>query len=264
MTPHQFTIVCATFNCGTKLQRTINSILSQDYLNYELVIIDGGSTDNTINIISKTKDNPRISYVSEPDLGVYDAMNKGIQRAQGRYLFFIGGGDELAPGSLTHINQILDQTGNQPTMIYGDVIFGANGPRYDGPFSKLKLCQHNICHQAIFYSADIFRLVGNYNLKYRILADWEFNMRCFGHSQIKKQYTPYVIAIYEAGGMSIVGDTIFTKDLKSVVRKQLGLTAYITWQTKLEAYRLISKLPLSLIKILGKIKDQLKQLLKTN
>ena len=184
---------------------------------------------------SKIRDS---SYSEYPDKGIYDAMNKGIEKARGRYVFFLGAGDILLPGALQQISRHLPD--RDDALVYGNVSMGMNGSIYDGKFTKLKLCIRNICHQAIFYGRDVFKLVGNYNLKYRILADWAFNLKCFIDSRISTRFAPVNVANFEGSGVSGGGDAVFEADKMSLIRTSLGKTTYERYRMHLWKEQLVS------------------------
>jgi len=216
-----FSIVTATYNCKEKLDRTITSVLSQSFKNLEYILVDGASCDGTFEWLARVTDR-RVKAFSEPDDGVYHAMNKGLQRARGEYVFFLGAGDELLPGALAKISQHLPK--GELAMVYGDVLISEK--IYDGRFSKLKMCHQNICHQSIFYNRQVFYALGGFNLKYRALADWEFNIRCFGNERIRTSHVPITVAIYEEGGLSSRGDEQFHADKRSMIWRHFG---WRTW-----------------------------------
>lgn len=190
----------------------------------EYVVVDGASTDGSLEIARSLKptENIAVKIVSEPDGGVYEAMNKGVKLAKGRYLYFLGAGDTLHPGSLQEVQRRLPF--HDCGFLYGDVIY--KGERYDGIFDRAKLSHQNICHQSIFYGREVFGLCGEYNLRYRRLADWEMNMRCFSDRNISKSYMDFVVANFEEGGMSHLGDTEFDRDQLDLIRRYLGLQCY--------------------------------------
>jgi glycosyltransferase involved in cell wall biosynthesis len=198
-------VITTTFNSGEKIAATVDSVLSQRKDLYEYLVIDGGSTDGTLAHLSAQ--GPALRYLSEPDEGIYDAMNKGIRLTSGKFLYFIGAGDRLLPGVLeavaAEISNLPDQSqALQPNFLYGDVDWSIFKRPYDGRFDRSKLLRRNICHQAIFYQRSVFERVGLYNTKYRLLADWEFNIRCFNDRGIRKRYIPLRIAAFEGGGKS--------------------------------------------------------------
>ena len=97
-----FSIITPTYNCIEKIKLTLDSVISQSFVELEYLIIDGLSNDGTGEFISKIKDQ-RVRILSEPDMGIYDAMNKGVRMARGKYLLFLGAGDCLCPDVLQEI-----------------------------------------------------------------------------------------------------------------------------------------------------------------
>ena len=205
MNPPLISVITPTFNSGAKIAATVASVLSQRKGLYEFLVIDGGSTDGTLAHLRAQ--GSALRYVSEPDEGIYDAMNKGIRLTSGKFLYFLGAGDRLLPGVLEAVAAEIrklpcqGQT-SQPTLLYGNVDWSSYSRPYDGRFNRSKLLRRNICHQAIFYQRSVFERLGFYNTKYRSLADWEFNIRCFNDRGIRKRYIPLRIADYEGGGKS--------------------------------------------------------------
>lgn len=193
-----FSIVTASFNPGPKIEKTINSVLSQDKDLFEFILIDGASTDGSLSVVEKYAEN--IKLISEADEGVYDAMNKGIDLATGKYLYFLGAGDSLKAGILTKIERLLPH--GELWFIYGNVYMIDQGVIYDGEFNLAKLKKRNICHQAIFYERTIFDVVGKFDTRFKVLADHAFNLKCFFNNRIQKKYIAYVIANFEGGGIS--------------------------------------------------------------
>jgi glycosyltransferase involved in cell wall biosynthesis len=197
---------------GHELGGALDSIRKQAFTDYEIVITDGGSTDTTAEVVRNASDLP-IRFVQEPDTGVYDAMNKGIKLAQGQWLYFMGADDRLHEGVLAAV--VPQFTDGALDVFYGDVILTSSGSRYDGLFDLDRLLyKKNICHQAIFYRKSVFDRIGNYNLKYKIWGDWDFNIRCFKHTDFKIAYVDVVVAIYnDQSGVSFVYDEVFCREL---------------------------------------------------
>lgn len=193
----KLSIIIPTFNSEKVLAAAINSVLSQSFTDFELLIIDGLSTDNTLAIARGYADS-RIKIISEKDKGIYDAMNKGIERASGEWLYFLGSDDVLfSPKSLENVFRKYNLSARK--MVYGNVQFKLSKAVYDKKFSYFKLYDKNICHQAIFYRKEVFEQAGNYQIQYKALADWVFNMKCF-NLQIPKLYINELIAIYNEDG----------------------------------------------------------------
>lgn len=197
-----FSVIIPTYNCGEKLAKTLNSVLAQEGAGYEILIADGASGDDTTSIIRCYAERypSTIRWTSRKDVGVYDAMNQGLDMAHGEYLYFLGAGDTLRSGVLKRVGEVAAR--NAPALIYGNVFWVSRGLVYDGEFDRLKLVRRSPCHQAIFYHRTIFDRLGKFDLRYRINADWVFNMRCFRSEAIPKIYIDLIIADYEGGGLS--------------------------------------------------------------
>lgn len=179
-------------------------MIDQSFKNFEIIIIDGLSTDSTLNIACSFEDD-RIKYISEQDKGIYDAMNKGIELAAGEYLYFLGSDDTL------YDNYVFEKValalkrsfsvvlyGN--VKINGDAGWASDKQIYDGEFDTSKILKKNISHQAIFYKKEI--LEGEkFNIAFKICADYDLNLRLF--SRYKFQYDDLIVATFNGGGKSV-------------------------------------------------------------
>lgn len=231
-----FSIIIPTYNCNELLIETLNSILKQDKGLFECIIIDGNSKDNTINTILdyKRKYLDNISYISEPDTGVYDAMNKGIDLSNGEYLYFIGAGDTLVDDCLTKVASKLKFN---LEFVYGNVFNMKRRIIHGGSFDIKKISICGICHQAIFYKKEIFNVVGKYNLKYRVFADAELNIRCYGKKEISKNFIDVLVCDYMGNGISDqVIDLPYFEDYKKNIINNLGGHYYTEYYIKSGQY----------------------------
>ena len=219
----KISVVTVCYNAEKTIEATIKSVLNQSYCNVEYIIIDGGSTDGTIEIIKKYSD--KVTYwISEPDNGIYDAMNKGISMALGDFILFIGSDDTIFDCNvLLNVANFIGN--NRNSVFYGDVILSPKDIRYAGRFSKWTLVQKNICHQAIFYPTDILKN-NLYDLRYRSFSDYNENMILWGKG-IPYTYMPLIISKFKTGGVSAKGDEEFETQRGRIIRNSLGLTAYI-------------------------------------
>ncbi len=226
-----FSIIMATYNCGEKIEDTLQSIFSQNKELFELIVVDGASTDNTLECLNKYEGS--LTLISEKDDGIFDAFNKGIDLAEGKYLYFIGAGDRLQPGILERVKEFLPI--ETPTLVYGKCYF-VKRKGFDGrKFSSSDFTWTNICHQGEFYHRSIFDIIGKYDLRYKIFADWMLNLKCFLHQGINERYVPLYIADYQEDGLScdLNTDPAFKKDFPRFVKKELGIKAYIICQAKM-------------------------------
>jgi glycosyltransferase involved in cell wall biosynthesis len=216
-----FSIIIPTFNSAKTLAKCLESIKIQEFKDYEVVVIDANSTDSTIEIIKYFAgrfDNFR--WLSESDNGVYDAMNKGVRIANGEWLYFLGSDDELFDSSVfSVVTQKIYL--KRPRIVYGNVLIIGNcgwandGQTYNGKFSLQNIVFSNICHQSIFYHRTVFQKVGYFNLKYKICADYDFNIRA--SAIYKFSYCDLVIAKFRGGGLSASKDILFRNDFQKIV-----------------------------------------------
>ncbi|BDX30452.1 PGL/p-HBAD biosynthesis glycosyltransferase [Mycobacterium antarcticum] len=213
-----FSIIVPTLNVAATLRACLDSIGSQSCRDFELLMIDGGSSDATLDIANSyvAAFDGRLVIHSESDEGAYDAMNNGVAKARGAWTFFLGGDDTLyAPETLAKVADLMGELGSGVDLLYGDVILRSNSSRYAGVFDLDRLQFHqNICHQAIFYRRELFATIGPFNLRYPIWADWDFNIRCFSNPALSIRYMDLVIANFnDVTGLSQVADEEFKKRL---------------------------------------------------
>ncbi|OSC39383.1 glycosyltransferase family 2 protein [Mycobacterium decipiens] len=216
-----FSIVIPTFNVASTLRSCLDSITGQTHRDFELVMVDGGSTDRTPDIANRYAPSlgKRLVIHCGPDEGPYDAMNHGVRLASGTWVLFLGADDTLyEPDVLGQVASFIAE--HQPSdLVYGDVIMRSKRSRYAGAFDVDRLLfEQNICHQAIFYRRELFASIGPYNLRYRLWADWDFNIRCFSNPALVTRYMDIVVANYnDTSGLSMKEDEEFKKRLPRFV-----------------------------------------------
>ena len=225
-----FSIILPAFNAAPDLKRSLASVLAQRDAAFEIWVIDGASTDGTRALLESYGD--QIRWISEPDGGVYDAMNKGIARARGEFVYFLGAGDLMRPDVLSQLAPHARAL-RQPALLYGDVWLCAENERFGGPFSPAKLRSWNPSHQAIFYGRAVFDRLGLYDARFPTAADYAFNLACWGDDEIIKEYVPLVIADYQGGGLSArAPDAAFERAKLRLIGRHLGRRNY--WLRRLE------------------------------
>ncbi len=220
--PPLFTVVIPTFNSELQLNIALKSLENQSFKNFEVLIIDGESSDNTLEIANDYKNRiEHLVIISERDNGIYDAMNKGIDKANGEWLYFMGSDDWLVDNDvLQKISICLKE--DSVDVLYGNITSPRFGGIYDGVFTPKKLMTKNICHQAIFINKRVFKLIGNFNLKYKSHADWDHNIKWFLSPDISIKYIDLVIANYADGGYSSRNDDLVFKEF---LRKKFPLVS---------------------------------------
>ena len=217
----KFSIIVVCLNPGEKLRQTLESILSQTYTDYEIVIKDGGSKDGSIDGLREDvrfSQNPRIKLYVEKDVGIYDAMNQAVAHAEGDFILFLNCGDifyrdtvleETACYALKCVNTGGEQqeksakTSLNYLVLYGDTYSEKNGVVIaSAPEISGFTCYRNIpCHQSCFYAARLCK-EKPYDAAYRIRADYDHFLWCYYVAKAKMQHMGFPVASYEGGGYS--------------------------------------------------------------
>lgn len=239
----KITIITATYNASSSISNTIESILKQTYKNVEYIIVDGKSTDNTIDIIKKYE--PlflgRLKWLSEKDAGIYDAWNKAINISTGEWIGFVGGDDTLYPtaleeyvkninGSTSPINYIsskIELIGNQSITL-----------RTIGECWSKKMLIHNvIAHVGSLHHRSLFDKFGLYSLKYNICSDYDFLLKCYDN--IVPGYFCSITARMSTGGISNSAgyQTLKeTRDIKLFYKKREAILCYFDFYISIIKY----------------------------
>lgn len=202
-----FSIITVSFNSSATIEETMLSVLNQTFSDLEYIVIDGASTDGTVEIIRRyekifAEHNRQFTYISERDKGIYDAMNKGIQRARGNWIGIINSDDFY---ELNAAEQVSNYIKLQPEteLVHGNLrFFDENGTeRVEKPNADLSLLSQTmtIFHPAVFVKREAYQRFGNFNLRYRLCADWEMVLRLF-KAGLKFGYLDAVLANFRAGG----------------------------------------------------------------
>ncbi|NDP22033.1 MAG: glycosyltransferase [Paludibacter sp.] len=198
-------IITINFNNALGLNKTIESVKSQTFTDYEYIIIDGGSSDDSVEIIENFSklSKQSILYVSEQDKGIYNAMNKGIKLAQGDYCLFLNSGDILYDENVlanAFSNEIIAD------IVCFDAMFVLNGVeelhKYPDEISFNYLYHGSLCHQSLLYKRVLFTQFGNYNENYKIVSDWELNIRFLINNNCTYKHFNFIFVKYGLDGIS--------------------------------------------------------------
>ncbi len=216
------TVVIPSFNSAATIRECLSSLAGQDFIDFEVVIMDNNSRDQTVQICLEFDMQPGLLRVnSEKDNGIYDAMNKGIALAKGEWVYFMGADDELYEKN-TLKDVALYLTADHD-IVYGDCLWVPEGKPERGEWTPEVFIQANINHQRIFYRKTLFGQYGNYNTDYKIASDHELNIRFFCNGNIRKKYIPHIISKYHSGGFSANKlDEKFWQDWETIVLKNFG------------------------------------------
>jgi glycosyltransferase involved in cell wall biosynthesis len=227
------TIITITYNAEQFLERTIQSILAQTDQDFEYIIIDGKSKDGTLQIAEKYKNRVN-KLISEPDKGLYDAMNKGLKNASGDFVWFMNAGDEI--NDKETVSRIAQSVTQQTDILYGDTYFVNNEGEIQGLRSEItphRLPKNLkwqdmklgmlVCHQAFIARKSIAPLYMKNNLS----ADVDWEIECLKRAKEVK-YLDFVVAKYLTGGVSNQQLKRSLTDRYEVLKKHFGLMGAIS------------------------------------
>lgn len=196
-------VITVCYNCESDIENTLKSVIHQTYSDFEYIIIDGNSTDNTLEVIKQYSDN--LDYiVSESDNGIYNAMNKGLDICSGDYVLFVNCGDQLFNERV--LENLISKTNGQD-IIYGDLILDfANGvqTRVTQPavVNKYYFIYQTILHPASLVKRSVFQLYGKFREDYLISGDFEFFLRVVFKPDVSLIYLSSVISVFDMNGIS--------------------------------------------------------------
>lgn len=194
------TIITAIFNAAPTLTHCIESVLNQDYPHIEHLLIDGGSTDGTLDILASYGD--RITWISEPDRGIYDAWNKGIARATGEWIAFLGADDAYLPGAISAYMTACAHSDADYVSSFVRWVPAQGNPRIRGGPWQWPAFQRYMttAHVGSLHRTSLYRRYGTYDLSYKIVGDYELLLRpC---DQLRTVFVPVLTAEMQAGGIS--------------------------------------------------------------
>jgi glycosyltransferase involved in cell wall biosynthesis len=234
---NKISVITINYNDKKGLKKTIDSVVSQTFKDFEFIIIDGGSNDGSVSVIEENKD--EISYwVSEPDSGIYNAMNKGIKAATGDFVIFMNSGDCFY--SNTVLEEVLPDLQDDFDIYYGDCyrVTGNNLKKWAFP-EKLSFSffySSSLSHQSTFIRRKLFYKFFMYNENFRIVSDWEFFIYA-----ICKENTPYkhldkVISNFDFTGISS------NKNNKEIDKTERVITLKEFFPSFIDDYKDVSEL----------------------
>jgi len=198
------TIITVNYNNAEALEKTIASVIRQNYNHIEYVVVDGDSTDNSVDVIKKYETAITV-WKSEKDTGIYNAMNKGISLATGDWICFLNSGDIFPDNeSITKVADEINRDNENPDIVYGDIFLEkGDGTLMEKPAKEpCNLHRMFFCHQSAFVKTDILRKY-LFDERYKLSADFKFFKRCYYEGR-KFKHLHFPVVIYDRSGISNV------------------------------------------------------------
>jgi glycosyltransferase involved in cell wall biosynthesis len=231
-----FTIVTASFNAAATLGNAIESVARQSFRDFEYLVLDGGSSDTTLEILEQR--NAQIDrWISEPDAGIYDAWNKAVGLARGRWIAFLGADDEYLPDALANYAQFLvaeeaegaaglQYVSSRVNLTRGSRVLGTVGSAWSWPgFSSYML----VAHVGSLHHRSLFEQYGEFDTSYRICGDYELLLRPKG--ALRAGFLPLITARMGYGGVSTLRPRLALRETQRAKRTSGGRAA---WRCALE------------------------------
>jgi len=205
----KITVITVVYNAADTIEDTLQSVIKQDYQDIEHIVIDGGSTDGTMDVVNSYRKQLAV-VVSEPDKGIYDAMNKGVEHASGDIIGTLNSDDWYADiGVLSRVAQSFNDD-KDLDAVYGDIVYVTK----DEPHSLVRYWesrayQHGLFekgwmppHPSLFVKKDCYSRYGKFDLDFKIQSDFDLTMRFMAVNKIKTQYLPGVMVKMRMGGVT--------------------------------------------------------------
>ncbi len=214
----RLTIITVNFNHLDGLLRTIESVVNQTFTDYEWIVVDGGSTDGSRELLEQYK-NHFAWWCSEPDTGVYNAMNKGLSHAAGEYVNFMNSGDMFATPII--LEEIFSKR-HTASVLYGLMMReNINGVVFHPSMMKPNLRWFDffnctLCHQSTFTKREMFEKYGSFDESFRAYADWRHFAQMIAIGKESTEFIPKKISIYEGGGISETDDVLCRNELMRI------------------------------------------------
>lgn len=237
----KISIITINLNNKIGLEKTMKSVLAQPYKNVEYILIDGGSEDGSREVIATC--NQAIHYwVSEPDKGIYHAMNKGIAKATGTYCLFLNSGDWLVDNSLTIAAEACR---GEDILYFRCYLMYADGrlteQNYPPTLTMQSFFRRTIGHQSTLIKRELFLRYGNYNETYRVHADYDFWIRAIIFGDCACKYVGEFLTTYDMSGLSSTSTQLSESEIARILAMHIPsriLADYESWQAKTDELQL--------------------------
>lgn len=232
----QFSVITVCLNSANIIHRTCESIQQQNYKNFEWIVIDGQSSDATLDILNSYCDAIDI-LISEKDSGIYNAMNKGISQAKGEYLLFMNAGDCFFDSNT--LSTVSENLGAD--ILYGDALFNGSSiqvKEYPKVLPKDFFIKNTLCHQSSYFRRALFKEYKSYDESFRIAGDYELFTRFLKYHGVSSHHVGHVLCNYYLGGVS--NDKNF-KRLRNAENHRIRWRYFTKYRSSFKALRQLCK-----------------------
>lgn len=236
----KLSIITINYNNAEGLRKTLASVASQTYADIEHIIVDGGSTDGSVEVIREYEQSlasrlsplaSNLKWISEKDTGIYNAMNKGIRMATGEYIEILNSGDILFDANVTqrmieHLDQINSQNENPIGILYGNMIKVNAAGKVVGKsgyteYSLRQFYSSTLNHDCAYIRRDLFEEYGLYDEQLKIVSDWKWYLQAIGLGKVKPEYVDIDVTIFDDGGISETNLALRNAERRKVLEEEL-------------------------------------------
>ncbi len=248
-------IITINRNNASGLEKTMLSVAAQTFEDFEYVVVDGASTDKSLDIILSLEASfgGRLKWISEPDKGVYNAMNKGIGMASGDYLQFLNSGDCLASNDVTaRMTEALKANGF-PTILYGNLLKDMTDGTVmkDKGFAGKTISFHgfytgSLNHPSTYIKKDLFEKYGRYDDSFKIVSDWKWFLQAIILGEEKPVYTDIDVTLFDMNGISVKNKALGKEERKKVLNELIPssiLADYDSWSYSINHMKRLKRHP---------------------
>lgn len=221
-------VITVCYNAAATIAETLESVRRQTWRPLESIVVDGASTDGTQDIVARYGDITG-TVVSEKDKGIYDAMNKGIALARGEILHFLNADDRFVDEKVVADAVRIFQTAPEVDLVFGDAVYCTPEGDFRRSYQRVNgrnLLYGDLCHQVVFARRRLFEHFGNFNLDYRINADYDWFLRVF-HGKARIKYIHRTIAYFKLGGQSSTNLERMHAERQRIQHKYKGTVAFL-------------------------------------
>ena len=222
----ELSIITINWNNASGLEKTMESVIAQSCQNFEYIVVDGGSSDGSVDIIKNYDNIPNLKWISEKDKGIYNAMNKGIKMASGEYVQFLNSGDSLTDKDV--VKRMLDEVekNGHPDIMTGNLLkdYGKVIIRDSNSLDKINLWHFyngSINHPSSYIKLDLFEKYGLYDESLRIVSDWKWFMNVIVFNDVKPVFVNVDVVLFDTNGISETNEQLNIDEKLKVLRTVL-------------------------------------------